>query len=153
LIALFLFYNKATGKQDNYAASKYFRHVDVYTHTGDYWVVHRFGNHGIEYFISKFTNGADVLAHTVTIPAIVRVVAVDIETRATFRWVPLWGRTCNELARYLTGVNIGVTYSPRHLYSKLLRYDHRRNYTILTVWRRNLWGSLVETTKTTKATS
>jgi hypothetical protein len=153
MIAIFLFYNQATGKQDKYAFSKYFRHVDLYTFARSHWVVHRFDRHGVSYFVSKFTNGGQIISHLIAVPSIVRIVALDVHTKTNFRWLPLWGRTCNELARYLSGVDIGLTYSPRHLYAKLLRYDHRRNYEILTLWRRHLWVSSAEITKMTTPTS
>ncbi len=135
MIVIFIFYNKAQGKQDRYTFSKYFRHIDIFTFHGDKWIVHRFGSDGITYRISRFTEGSDILDHLVRLTTVFRIAVVNVIKRTKFRWLPLWGRTCNELARYIAGIDIGLTYSPRHLYSKLLRYDHIRNYKILTLWR------------------
>lgn len=148
MIAIFLFYNQARGKQDRFTFSKHFRHLDTYTYRGDSWVVFRFGSPGIEYAISHFHDGAEIINELTKIPSLIRIVAVNIDKRAQFRWTPLWGRTCNELARYLTGLDIGLTYSPRHFYSKLLKYDLKRNYQILTIWRRPVWDTGVATMMT-----
>lgn len=138
-LAIFLFYNQARGKQDRYAFSKHFRHLDTYVYSGDRWVLFRFGSAGIEYAISKFKTGAEIITKLSKIPSMFRIIALNIDKRSKFQWRPLWGRTCNELARYLTAIDIGTTYSPRHFYSKLLKYDNKRNYQILTIWRRPAW--------------
>lgn len=153
VLAIYLFYDQARGKQDKYAFSNRFRHLDIYTYLHSAWLVHRFGSGGIEYQLSRFKDGSSIISHCTTIQTITRIVAVNIDKRATFLWRPLWSRTCNELARYLTAVDIGFTYSPRHFYSKLLEYDCKTNYQILSIWRRDLWDTGVAITRTNKTHS
>ncbi|MBX4189675.1 hypothetical protein KW791_00035 [Candidatus Parcubacteria bacterium] len=70
------------------------------------------------------------------IKELIAMVTVWIDKRARFPWKPWWVRSCNEFDRYVSGIDVGFTFNPRHLYAKLLKYDKVRNYEILQQWRR-----------------
>lgn len=44
--------------------------------------------------------------------------------------------TCNELIRMSTGINVGFTLTPNHLYKKIC-LNVSPNYTIIRLWNRN----------------
>ena len=63
------------------------------------------------------------------------MIVIDIEEKAEIAWKPFIVRSCNEIDRYISGVDVGFTFNPKHLYNKLLKYDDS-NYQILYEWRR-----------------
>ncbi|MDQ8039629.1 MAG: hypothetical protein REH83_04410 [Rickettsiella sp.] len=40
------------------------------------------------------------------------------------------------MCRYFSGVDVGWTFNPKHLYKELLKYKDQRNYELLAHWRR-----------------
>lgn len=64
-------------------------------------------------------------------PQVVQSLYLHIDRPTSREWFPLTVQSCNEFARFLTGVDIGFTINPLHLYKKLLKYDRKRNYHIL----------------------
>lgn len=71
------------------------------------------------------------------IPECISVISVNVYERCKVKWKPFLIRSCNEVCRYVSGVDIGLTLNPRHFYNKLLKYNHKRNYEILSEWRRD----------------
>lgn len=136
MIAYFLFYNYSTGVQANLAFSKEFRHCNVITFDGENWVNVEFDATGILTRVLDVNDGWSLIRGLKTIKVLTAMVVVDINERKKVAWKPFWVRSCNELDRYVAGIDLGFTFNPRHLYSKLLRYNGKRNYEILYAWRR-----------------
>lgn len=146
MIAFFLFYNKANGKQRVFAYGSTLKHCDIICFDGKTWLGFQFSNKGIDFASIKVTKVDRLLKHLPIIPELVAIIGVDVERKTCFPWKPFWVRSCNELCRYLAGVNIGFTLNPRHLLKKLLKYDRKRNFQVIYAWRRESWDFLVETT-------
>lgn len=149
MIAFFLFYNKATGKQRFFSFGDELQHCDVICYDGKTWLGFQFSNKGIDFASIRVTKVSKLLKHLPIIPELVTIIGVDVERTKVFPWKPFWVRSCNELCRYLTGVDIGFTLNPRHLLKKLLKYDGKRNFQVVYAWRRESWDSLVATTSQT----
>lgn len=80
-----------------------------------------------KHFINKLTR----------IPSLTALICVYVEQKVISKiWSPLMIRSCNEVLRPLSSVDIGFTFNPYHLYTKLLKYQYSRNYEILRHWRR-----------------
>lgn len=92
-------------------------------------------SNGITYAFSGFDNGLDLIAEAKKLSDVEAIVGVDLAERAHFRWTGLSIPMCNEFARALIGLDIGMTWNPRHLYKKLLKYDQKRNFEIFYHWR------------------
>ncbi len=85
----------------------------------------------------KVTSLNDLLRHLRAIPELESTLTVMLkEGRAKTPWRPFYIRSCNEFARHASGVDIGFTFNPVHLYYKLKRYSKTRNYDLLHAWRR-----------------
>ena len=69
------------------------------------------------------------------IQSLTAMIVVSVGQRASIKWKPYLVRSCNELDRYISGVDVGFTFNPKHLYNKLIKYDHT-NYDILYRWVR-----------------
>lgn len=137
MIAYFLFYDYSTGKQAKLAFSKEFRHCNIITYDGEAWVNVEFDSTGLLTKVLDVPSGNALIRGLKSIKMLTAMIVVDIGERKKVLWKPLWGRSCNELDRYVSGVDIGLTFNPIHLYRKLLRYDGKRNYEILYAWRRH----------------
>ena len=137
MLAIFIFYNQAQGIQSHFTLSRHFKHVDVFLHLTMSWVVVRLDKQGIRFRLSNFKDGRDIVDNAVKLNTVSRIVAVKIGKRAKYPWRPFRFNTCNELARLVSGLDIGFTYHPRHLYRKLLYYSHRKNFEILNMWGRH----------------
>jgi hypothetical protein len=136
MIAIFLFYNVSSGPQAKLAFSKEFRHCNVITYDGKDWVLVEFDLTGLYTSVLKVTKGESLIRNLRIMKSLIAQIVVEINTRHPVRWKPWWVRSCNELDRYVTGVNIGLTFNPRHLYNKLIKYSGKRNFQILETWRR-----------------
>lgn len=136
MIAYFLFYNIATGANATLAFSKEFRHCNVVIYDGDIWTNIEFDHTGILLRTLKVKESEAFIRNLKRLPILTAMIIVEIKDRMKEAWFPLWMRSCNELDRYITGVDIGYTFNPVHLYRKLLKYNSRRNYEILHAWRR-----------------
>jgi hypothetical protein len=137
MLAFFLFYNIATGKQARLAFSKDFRHCNIVTFDGAHWINIELDSTGLLTRVLDVNNGNALIRGLKHIKALTAMVVVDVEVRNKTMWKPFWVRSCNELDRYVAGVDVGFTFNPRHLYSKLLKYHGRRNYQIIYAWRRD----------------
>lgn len=139
MIAIFLFYNKSLGKQQTWACSRTYKHVDVITYMGDRWVLHRLGEHGITYRITTYRSSEELLTNVTSIKTLVYILAIKVNGKAAHPWQPIWAKSCAEVVKSIAGLDIGLTLTPSQLLRKLLKYDNVRNYQILTA-RRRLYG-------------
>ncbi len=137
MISIFLFYNIATGVQAKLAFNKNFKHCNIITYDGQSWVNVEFDATGFLTRVLDVSSGRCLIRGLKSIQSLIAMVVVDVEVRKRVRWKPYIVRSCNEIDRYVSGVDIGLTFNPIHLYKKLLRYSGKRNYTIITHWRRD----------------
>lgn len=142
MIAIFLFYNQSEGKQHWMSFSKTYRHTNAIINNNGLWVYFDMDLQGIKYHIlnpqPKSMARLIRLLKTNCKKSLTALVAVEVkdEERPRISWKPWWIRSCNEFNRYLTGVDVGLSLNPRHLYKKLLRFDQKMNYRILNEWSR-----------------
>ncbi len=136
MIAIFLFYNYSNGIQAKLAFSKTFKHCNIITYDGEFWVTYELDQHGVHTRVLDAKDGVALLRGVRIIKQLISTITVYIDNPTRFNWKPWWVRSCNEFNRYIASVDIGFTFNPRHLYSKLLKYDKKRNYEILQHWRR-----------------
>lgn len=136
MIAIFCFYDIASGKQSRLAFSKEFKHCSLITFDGEHWINWEFDRLGLHIRLLRVIDAGRFIYHLKLIKELTAVVAVWIDNRAYTTWKPLLIRSCNEFARYISGIDIGLTFNPKHLFSKILKYDSIRNYQILHAWRR-----------------
>lgn len=136
MIAIFLFYNKASGKQARLAFSKEFKHCEVICYDGDMYLLVRLTGEGIAFDRIKANDCARLVRNLKVMKELIALISVSIDSPQFISWKPFWIRSCNELSRYCTGVNVGLTWNPSHLYKKLIKYDRIKNYQILHAWRR-----------------
>lgn len=132
MIATFVFYNKASGPQAWLGFSNQFRHCNVLTYDGEDTVMIEFSKNGIISTVYK-TNDFSRLK---LLKSVTSIVSVSIDQRAIMAWTPFWIKSCNELNRYVSGVDIGMTFNPKHLYNKLIKYNGHSNFNIDYHWRR-----------------
>ena len=137
MIAVFIFYSKATGIQASLAFSKEFRHCNIITYDGSDWIMLDFDRTGLLTRKINCVDGAQLVRNLHVIKDITSIITVDIQDRAKIAWKPWWVRSCNEICRYASGVDIGFTFNPVHLYRKLLKYNLKRNYEVISAWRRD----------------
>lgn len=142
MIAFFLFYNKARGIQRAFSFGSIYQHCDVICYDGKTWLLFQFSSKGIEFQSIRVTTVSRMLEHLPLIPELVSIIGVDVDRENCFPWRPFWVRSCNELCRYLTGVEIGFTLNPRHLFKKLVKYNGKRNFQVIYAWRRESWDFL-----------
>jgi hypothetical protein len=140
LIAIFIFYAKATGVQAWMAFNDEFRHCNIIVFDGSDWLMIDFDRTGLRVRKIKCRDGNQLIRLLPVNPDVTATVSVMVKDRAKVRWKPFWVRSCNEVCRYASGVDIGFTFNPIGLYQKLLRYRGRRNYELLSAWRRKKDG-------------
>ncbi len=131
-----MFYNKANGVQASLAFSKDFKHCNVVTFDGKDWIVLDFDRTGLLTRKINVSNADRLLTSLHVIREVTAVIAVSINARKKIRWKPFLIRSCNEICRYAAGIDIGLTFNPSHLHSKLLKYNNKKNYEIINAWRR-----------------
>lgn len=136
MIATFVFYNKASQGQDWLAFSKEFKHCNVIVYDGEFTVLMEFVKHGIIPRVYKLNNVDDIIKRLKRQSTVVAIVSTHVTERRSFMWSPLWIKSCNEFNRYISAVDIGMTFNPRHLYKKLVKYNGHSNFTIDYHWRR-----------------
>lgn len=137
MICLILFYNKALGKQLKYTFDKELKHCNVICYQGDHYVLFEFSRKGIEYRIIDAPSLNSLIRNLRIIKELINIVVVDVKEPAINKWRPLWIRSCNEFVRFLTGLHIGISFNPRHLLNKIVRYNDKRNYSITYNWERS----------------
>jgi hypothetical protein len=135
MIYFFLFYNKAEGKQSRFAFNDDFKHCNVlYYEKG---ILVGMSETGIKLSLLKCHENSvkDIASTFKRLESLTSLIIVDIKERKKFRWFPWWVRSCNELCRYISGIDIGFTFNPVHLYNKLIKYSGKK-YEIIYAWRR-----------------
>lgn len=135
-IAIFIFYNIASGVQAALSFSKTFKHCNVVTYDGKDWILVDFDRTGMLMRCIKCHDGSQFVRSLRLLKEVISVISVNISKRHSVCWKPWWVRSCNEICRYVSGINLGFTFNPMHFYTKLLKYDGKRNYEILSHWRR-----------------
>ena len=136
VLAVFVFYKIANGAQARLAFSDEFKHCNVITYDGRDWIMLDFDRTGLLTRRLRCDNADRLLRSLRVVQEVSAVVCVDIADRTKTMWKPWWVRSCNEVSRYACGINIGFTFNPIHLYRKLLKYNGKTNYEILSAWRR-----------------
>ncbi len=137
LLAIFIFYNQSHGKQARLAFSKEFRHCNVVVYDGDNWIAIDLIASGFTVRKVDVTDSERFLENLKKIPQATAIITTFILYRNDISWKPWLVRSCNELCRYATGIDTGFTFNPRSLYTRLIKYNSRRNFEILTHWRRS----------------
>lgn len=136
MIVFFLFYNYASGKQAKLAFSDEFKHCNVITFDGEIWLGMDFDYQGLQTRKIQVKSVLSLVRAVKHISTLSSMLVADIGLREKISWKPWIVRSCNEFARYASGIDVGFTFNPKHLYNKMLRYDTKRNYEILYSWRR-----------------
>jgi hypothetical protein len=136
MICIFCFYNISNGIQSFLAFSDSFRHCNVITFDGDCYLAHESDKTGMYVqrlkTVPRLTSLIRALKH---IESLTAIIVVDVRERPAIAWKPFVVRSCNEIDRYIAGVDIGFTFNPKHLYTKLIKYDGS-NFEVLHTWRR-----------------
>lgn len=136
LIAIFIFYNIAAGKQARLSFHAQFKHCNIVTYDGADWIMIDFDRTGILTRRIKCKDGQALIRSLPKIKDVSAIISISVNDRVKISWKPLWIRSCNEICRYASGADIGLTWNPAHLWKKLIQYRHSRNYQLLTHWRR-----------------
>lgn len=135
MISIFCFYNKSAGPQAKLAFDKDFRHCNIITFDGDIYLAYEFDSFGLQtrrIYANKTTSLIRGLKY---IDCLIALIVVEVYERRKTSWKPYLVRSCNEIDRYISGINIGFTFNPKHLYNKLYKYNET-DYEILYDWRR-----------------
>jgi len=69
-------------------------------------------------------------------PTVQSIISLDIGKRSERKWFPLLINSCNEICRLVTGIDVGFTFNPKHLYKKLLMNNGISNFHIDYYWER-----------------
>lgn len=135
---IFVYYADHVGKPQRYTFDKSFRSCDIYMRTlGDIYVRLTFSKWGISQYTLKYSS-EEMKAILIKNRSVTFLQEVYVERYPIFDWVPpLIIKSCNEIMRYASGVDIGFTFNPKHLYNKLLNYNGKRNYKIIDSWSRS----------------
>src|SRR5690349_5177416 len=103
MLALFLFYDQSLSPLRYFLHSR-FKHVDLFTCHGDHWVIHRYGYQGITYMISQEKDPGKLVEHCFDASnCLVKAIAVHTNERSKYSWFPVGLKSCNEMARYISG--------------------------------------------------
>ena len=141
MICIFCFYSQSSGVQAKLAFDKQFKHCNVICYDGECFLATDFDSFGIQSRIVHAPSTTSLIRGMKCVDVLIAMVVVQIHERASIRWKPFLVRSCNEINRYVSGVNVGFTFNPKHLYNKLLRRDGM-GYEVLSHWRRDgiIWG-------------
>lgn len=135
MLCFFCFYNVSSGIQAKLAFNKVFKHCNIITFNGDIWLAVEFDLQGIHLRRIEAYSSSSLIRGLKCIDSLIALIVVEVFERKRVQWKPYLVRSCNELDRYISGVDVGFTFNPKHLYNKLLKY-HGTNYEILYDWRR-----------------
>lgn len=136
MIAIFLFYDKGLAKQGRFTSNG-IKHCNLICFDGRDWFLCGTTSKGITFRSLRVTRSSRLIEHIKRTNGLIKIIAVSSKEIPNQRWFPLWIRSCNELCRYISGVDVGFTYNPTHLIKKLVKYDNKRNYEIIYRWNRN----------------
>jgi hypothetical protein len=135
MICFFCFYNKSSGVQAKLAFSEDFKHCNIITFDGETWIATEFDLQGIQMRSIHVSKSSSLIRGLKYIDSLIGLIVVEVVDKAKVSWKPYLVRSCNEIDRYISGVDVGFTFNPQHLYNKLLKY-HGTNYEILYHWRK-----------------
>lgn len=135
MICFFCFYNQSSGVQAKLAFSEEFKHCNIVTFDGQAWIATEFDLQGIQMRAIQAYKSSSLIRGLKYIDSLIGLIVVQVSDKAKVSWKPYLVRSCNEIDRYISGVDVGFTFNPKHLYNKLLKY-HGTNYEILYHWRR-----------------
>ena len=138
LIAIIIFYNKSEGPSARLAFSDEFKHCNTITYDGRDWIMAEYLPSGILTRVIHCEDGAKLVDRLRIIPEATAIISLGISPRAEVNWFPWWVRSCNEVCRYVSGADTGFTFNPVSLYRKLIKFDGKRNFQILSHWRRSI---------------
>jgi hypothetical protein len=136
MIAVFLFYDQGMGKHSRFSFSREFIHCALLCYQGDHCVLFEIAPHGFHY---RLLNSRDMVKNLEAIKkmsCLSAYIAVFVKEKTKVGEWPFKGYTCNEVCRYFSGVAIGWTLNPKHLFKKLMKFKETRNYELLAHWRR-----------------
>ena len=109
LIAVFIFYDKSAGAQSILSFSKEFRHCNTVVFDGSDWIAIEFDRAGFIVRRVKVHDSERFLAKLQLIKEVTAIVSVVIVKRKNVCWMPWWVRSCNQVSRYASGIDIGFT--------------------------------------------
>lgn len=135
MLHFFCFYNQATGPQAKLAFSHKFKHVNLISFDGEFWIASEFDATGFNFRKLNVSRGTSLIRGLKFIDTLTALVVVDVKEKSKIMWKPYLVRSCNEIDRYISGVDIGFTFNPKHLYNKLQKYAGS-NYDIIYIWER-----------------
>lgn len=136
MLVIFAFTNEPKGTKIPYTLHKDFQSVYIFAFSDYRWIKFYFDKRGIQHKETNRTAGK-LLSILKRQHKVKTILIADVENPVSGWYFPLMIQSCNEIMRYLTGVDVGVTLNPFHLYRKLLKYDKKRNYSILFEWTKN----------------
>ncbi len=125
----------SNGPQSILSFSKEFRHTNIITYDGEIYLAFEFDDFGVHTRNIHTASIKQLIRGLKSIPSLIAIVAVSVEDKQKHSWKPFLVRSCNEIDRYISGVDIGFTFNPKHLYNKLLKSDGI-NHDVLYKWRR-----------------
>lgn len=135
MICIFCFYNVSSGIQAKLSFSKQFKHCNLITYDGSVWMAHEFDKEGFHFRTLNVFSSSSLLRGLRIIDSLTALIGVEVKEKASIRWKPYLVRSCNEIDRYISGIDIGFTFNPKHLYNKLL-YSNSAKFDVLYDWRR-----------------
>lgn len=137
MIILFVFRNINNTWWNIFTRGSKYKHVDIITYDGDVTVAFLFKRHGIETkFLKKSLS--KLMNSLFKCKSVESLIAVDVNNRQPSSH-HLYIHSCNELARKLSGVDIPFTWNPYCLAKKLLKFDGKTNYKILSSRMKTKW--------------
>ena len=137
MIAAFLFYNQGIGKYGRFSFSEELVHCALLCYEGDQCILFEIAPSGFAYRILRSNDVNKNLEAIKKLPALSAFIAVIIKKKKKVKEWPFKWYTCNEVCRYFSGVDIGWTFNPKHLFKKLIKFKDKRNYELLACWRRS----------------
>lgn len=135
-IAVVLFFNHTHVPIKRYFTSKEFKHCSVFFDDGKHKWYCDINECGLSVRILDDTNTTKFVNRLKLKPSVSALIALTIKNNTQFGYSPFIMKSCNEMVRYYSSLDIGITFTPKHLYNKLLWYNNERNYSILHHWRR-----------------
>lgn len=136
MIAVFLFYNQGIGKYRWFSFNQKFIHCALLCYQGDQCILFEIARTGFIYRFMKLNSVNKNIDVIKKLPMLSAYIAVFIRKAKKINEWPFKWHTCNEVCPFFSGINIGWTFNPKHLYQKLLKYKDKSNYELLAHWRR-----------------
>ncbi len=133
MLHFFCFYNVSAGPQARLAFSDKFKHVNLVSYDGDCWIATEFDSTGFHFRRLDVSQGTSLIRGLKYIDTLTALIVVDVKEKANIIWKPYLVRSCNEIDRYISGVDVGFTFNPKHLYNKLFKHNGS-NYDIVYAW-------------------